>query len=77
VRAGRTSVAFTLDRHGNLSRAMMASCVTAWTPCTPRACGLFPATRWWSCRAARRGPSRPTANQATGKARRSTGPGLG
>jgi integrase len=41
------------------SLATMTSCATAWTRCTPRASRLSPAGRWWSCRAARRGPSRP------------------
>jgi hypothetical protein len=36
VRAGHTSVSFTLDRYGHLSRATTWSCATGWTPCWPR-----------------------------------------
>ena len=41
------------------SPATMTSCATAWTPCTPRASRPSRSGRWWSCRAAQRGPSRP------------------
>jgi integrase len=57
VRAGHTSVAFTLDRYGHLFPATTTSCATAWTPCTARASRPFRVAPWWSCRAARRGPS--------------------
>jgi hypothetical protein len=59
------------------SPATMTSCANAWTPCTLRACGPFPAGRCWSCRAARRGPPRPRAKQANKTTRRDTGPELG
>ena len=38
VRAGHTSVSFTLDRYGHLFRVTTPSCATAWTPCTLKGC---------------------------------------
>jgi integrase len=38
VRAGHTSVSFTLDRHGHLFPSHDRSCATAWTPCTLKGC---------------------------------------
>jgi Phage integrase family len=40
-------------------RATTTSCASDWTPCTPWDSRPFPPRRWWRCRAARRGPSRP------------------
>ena len=79
VRAGHTSVAFTLDRYGLCSRVTMRSCATAWTPCTPRASRPFPAARWGSCPAARRGPARPQRGPRRSRRTRRPGarPGLG
>jgi integrase len=66
VRAGHTSVAFTLDRYGHLSPATMMSCATAWTPCTPRASRP---SRWNGGAAARRpGAARRGPSAAHGKA---------
>ena len=70
VRAGHTSVAFTLDRYGHLSRAMTTSCASAWTPCTPKGCGRSRPGSWWSCRRPRRGPSRPQRGPRQTKQRR-------
>lgn len=36
VRAGHTSVAFTLDRYGHLFEGTTPSYASGWTPCTPK-----------------------------------------
>jgi integrase len=60
------------------SRVTMTSCATAWTSCTPRDSGVFPAGSWWSCRRPRRGPLRPQRGPRQTKQRRGPGgpPGL-
>jgi len=56
VRAGHTSVAFTLDRYGHLCPSHDRSCATAWTPCTRPVWSARPAAgQWWRCARPRRG----------------------
>jgi hypothetical protein len=80
VRAGHTSVAFTLDRYGHLFEATTTSCANAWTSCTSGTPGHSRRDGGGAAGgpgAAPRGPARPTADQATKKARHGSGPGLG
>jgi hypothetical protein len=79
VRAGHTSVSFTLDRTATCSRATTPSCVTGWTPCTPWV-ERRPVGRPWSSGRGLFGPSagpmRARASRPVRKARRHTGPDL-
>jgi Phage integrase family len=77
VRAGHTSVAFTLDRYGHLFEGHDDELRDRLNAMHTQ--GLrFPVGRWSSCRAARRGPARPQRGQRRSKQRRRPGarPGL-
>ena len=57
VRAGHTSVAFTLDRYGHLFPGHDDEQRDRLDAMHAQGCGLFAVARWWSRRAAPRGPS--------------------
>ena len=59
VRAGHTSVAFTIDRYGHLFPGHDEELRDRLDAMHAQGLRLSPAGRWWSCRAAQRGPSRP------------------
>jgi hypothetical protein len=57
--SGREPDGMLLKACGTRRESRPSCCVTGWTPCTPWVSRPFPAARWWTCRAARRGPPRP------------------